>query len=109
MRIHVIQTGTVAIKQIQRRGRTSGNPLLNILCDPTWTEPLPIYAFVIEHSEGLIVVDTGETTRVADPGYFRGGIPISTSRCGNGCSRRRKSAHKCGRWASAPSMCAGCC
>jgi len=70
MRIHVIQTGTVAIKQIQRQGRTSGNPVVNILSDPTWTEPLPIYAFVIEHPEGLIVVDTGETARVAEPGYF---------------------------------------
>src|SRR5512138_253172 len=70
MRIHVIQTGTVAIKQVQRHGRSSGNPVVNILLDPNWTEPLPIYAFVIEHPEGLIVVDTGETARVAEPGYF---------------------------------------
>lgn len=70
MRIHIIQTGTVAIKQVQRQGRGSGNPILNILLDRNWTEPLPIYAFVIEHPEGLIVVDTGETARVAEPGYF---------------------------------------
>jgi glyoxylase-like metal-dependent hydrolase (beta-lactamase superfamily II) len=70
MRIHIIQTGTVAIKQVQRQGRGSGNPILNILLDRRWTEPLPIYAFVIEHPEGLIVVDTGETARVAEPGYF---------------------------------------
>lgn len=70
MRIHIIQTGTVAIKQVQRQGRGSGNPVLNILLDRRWTEPLPIYAFVVEHPEGLIVVDTGETARVAEPGYF---------------------------------------
>jgi N-acyl homoserine lactone hydrolase len=70
MRIHVIQTGTVAIKQVQRQGRASGNPVLNMVLDRNWTEPLPIYAFVIEHSEGLIVVDTGETARVAESGYF---------------------------------------
>lgn len=35
MRIHVIQTGTVAIKQVQRHGSTSGNPVVNILRDPT--------------------------------------------------------------------------
>ena len=70
MRIHVIQTGTVAIKQVQRQGREAGNPLLNIVLDKNWTEPLPIFAFVIEHPEGLIVVDTGETARVAEPGYF---------------------------------------
>ncbi|MCL4299555.1 MAG: N-acyl homoserine lactonase family protein [Anaerolineae bacterium] len=70
MRIHIIQTGTVAIKQVQQQGRGSGNPVLNILLDQHWTEPLPIYAFVIEHPEGLIVVDTGETAQVAEPGYF---------------------------------------
>ncbi len=70
MRIHVIQTGTVAIKRVQRRGREAGNPLLNIMFDQRWTEPLPIFAFVIEHPEGLIVVDTGETARVTEPGYF---------------------------------------
>jgi glyoxylase-like metal-dependent hydrolase (beta-lactamase superfamily II) len=70
MRIHVIQTGTVAIKQVQQSGRPSGNPVLNILLDPHWTDPLPIFAFVIEHPQGLIVVDTGETARVSQPGYF---------------------------------------
>jgi glyoxylase-like metal-dependent hydrolase (beta-lactamase superfamily II) len=70
MRIHVIQTGVVAIKQVQRQGRHSGNPIANILLDRNWTEPLPIYAFVIEHPEGLIVVDTGETARTTQPGYF---------------------------------------
>ncbi|MGB0097936.1 MAG: N-acyl homoserine lactonase family protein, partial [Solirubrobacteraceae bacterium] len=35
-----------------------------------WTEPLPIYAFAIEHPEGVIVVDIGETARVSEPGYF---------------------------------------
>jgi N-acyl homoserine lactone hydrolase len=70
MRIHVIQTGSVAIKQVQRSRRPSGNPVLNILLDPHWTDPLPIFAFVIEHPEGLIVVDTGETARASQPGYF---------------------------------------
>jgi glyoxylase-like metal-dependent hydrolase (beta-lactamase superfamily II) len=70
MRIHVIQTGTVAIKQVQREGRETGNPILNIVLDKNWTEPLPIFAFVIEHPEGLIVVDTGETARVSEPYYF---------------------------------------
>jgi N-acyl homoserine lactone hydrolase len=38
--------------------------------DRHWTEPLPIFAFVIEHPAGVIVVDTGETARASDPGYF---------------------------------------
>jgi glyoxylase-like metal-dependent hydrolase (beta-lactamase superfamily II) len=43
---------------------------VNILLDRTWTEPLPIYAWAIETDEGVIVVDTGETARTAEPGYF---------------------------------------
>lgn len=71
MRIHAIQTGTVAIKtrQLSGRGRGALRPYITML-DTTWTEQLPIYAWVIEHPEGLIVVDTGETARVAEPGYF---------------------------------------
>src|SRR5439155_5251275 len=73
MRIHAIQTGTVAIKtrQLSGRGRGALRPYITLL-DPTWTEPLPIYAWVIEHPEGLIVVDSGETARVNEKGYFPG-------------------------------------
>lgn len=71
MRIHAIQTGTVAIKTKQVNGQGSGAlRLLNTMLDHTWTEPLPIYAWVIEHPEGLIVIDTGETARATKPGYF---------------------------------------
>jgi glyoxylase-like metal-dependent hydrolase (beta-lactamase superfamily II) len=31
---------------------------------------VPIYAWVIEHEEGVIVVDTGETARTSESGYF---------------------------------------
>lgn len=71
MRIHAIQTGTVAVKARQREGRGPGPlRLINTLRDGRWTEPLPILAWVIEHPEGLIVVDTGETARTAERGYF---------------------------------------
>jgi len=71
MRIHAIQTGTVAVRARQREGAGPGAlRLVNTLRDREWTEPLPILAWVVEHPEGLIVVDTGETGRVAEPGYF---------------------------------------
>ena len=76
MRIHAIQTGTVAITQNWRRGKGHGSiRRLNTLLDRTWTEPLPIYAWVIEHPEGVIVVDTGETASASQPGYFPGWQP----------------------------------
>jgi glyoxylase-like metal-dependent hydrolase (beta-lactamase superfamily II) len=71
MKIHAIQTGTVAIKRRQIEGEGHGRRrLLNTFIDRDWAEPLPIYAFAIEHPEGVIVVDTGETARTADAGYF---------------------------------------
>lgn len=71
MKIHVIQTGTVAVKPRQMRGAGRGNRrVLNTLLDTAWTEPLPIYAYAIEHPEGVIVIDTGDTARTAERGYF---------------------------------------
>ena len=71
MRLHAIQTGTVAIKQRQVRGSGQGlGRRLNTMLDRVWTDSLPIYVWVIEHPEGIIVVDTGETARASQAGYF---------------------------------------
>jgi N-acyl homoserine lactone hydrolase len=71
MKIHAIQTGTVALTRAWREGVGHGSRrLLNTIRDREWTEPLPIYAFAIEHPEGVIVVDTGETARASQPDYF---------------------------------------
>jgi glyoxylase-like metal-dependent hydrolase (beta-lactamase superfamily II) len=70
VRIHAIQTGAVAIHERQRIGAEGPLRQLKMLTDNRWTEPLPILVWVIEHTEGLIVVDTGETARALEPGYF---------------------------------------
>ena len=71
MRVHAIQTGTVAVRTRQRQGAGHGLARrINTLRDPEWTEPLPILAWAIEHPEGVIVVDTGETARATMKGYF---------------------------------------
>lgn len=71
MQVHAIETGKVAVHTRQRRGRGPGPlRLVDTLLDRSWTDPLPIYFWLVEHVEGLIVVDTGETARVAEPGYF---------------------------------------
>jgi N-acyl homoserine lactone hydrolase len=71
VQIEALQTGTVTVREAQREGRGHGRArLLNTLRDKRWTEPLPIHAWLIRHPEGNILVDTGETARAMEPGYF---------------------------------------
>ena len=70
MKIHAIETGLVSVKSRQRKGVGSIGRRLNMLLDKTWTEWLPIYCWVVEHPEGIIVIDTGETARTSNPSHF---------------------------------------
>lgn len=67
MRIHAIRTGSVRIKRSQVHGRGRGlRRRLRIFTDPQWTDWLPTYAWMIDHPEGLIVVDTGQGRHVLE-------------------------------------------
>jgi glyoxylase-like metal-dependent hydrolase (beta-lactamase superfamily II) len=70
IRIHNIQTGWVAVKTAHRQySGIDGVRFPALLLDPYWTEWMPIHTWVIEHPEGVIIVDTGETAQVNDPAY----------------------------------------
>lgn len=65
MTIHAIPTGSVRIKTAQVHGQGRGlRRRLRVFADPHWTEWLPTYAWVIDHPEGVIVVDTGQGTHL---------------------------------------------
>jgi len=71
MKLHAIQTGSVRIRTAQVEGRGRGlRRRLAIFADTNWTDWLPTYACIIDHPEGVIVVDTagwpilGDTPRV---------------------------------------------
>jgi glyoxylase-like metal-dependent hydrolase (beta-lactamase superfamily II) len=69
-KVHPIRTGLVKIRPHQMASRRSGlGALSDILTDTEWSDWLPIYAWAIEHDEGVILVDTGETARVHERGY----------------------------------------
>ena len=69
-KVHAIRTGLVKVKLPQMEARGKGQVrLAHVLFDNDWSDWLPIYAWVVEHEEGIIVVDTGETSRVHDRGY----------------------------------------
>lgn len=71
IRLTMFQTGWVAVKKPHLE--FSGPPALRIpaiVSSVSWTDWLPITAFVIEHPEGVFVVDTGEAMPIiSDPNY----------------------------------------
>jgi len=71
VKVHAIRTGFVQVRRSQQQSKGTGlTRAANMLFDPEWTDWLPIYAWAIEHDEGVILVDTGETSRVHQRGYF---------------------------------------
>ncbi len=74
IRITAIQTGTAECHVRQEEGRDGASPLrrkIDIFRDSEWTDPKPIYAYLIEHPEGLFVVDTGDNARNSEQsGYL---------------------------------------
>jgi glyoxylase-like metal-dependent hydrolase (beta-lactamase superfamily II) len=70
VRVHALRTGLVQVRRAQMESRGSGIArTANMLFDEHWTGWLPIYSWIIEHDEGLILVDVGETARVHERGY----------------------------------------
>ena len=65
VKIHGLCTGTVAVKTTFRTKKGYGGlAKFNMLVDRQFTGYLPIWVWVIEHPDGLIVIDTGEVTAI---------------------------------------------
>lgn len=63
IKITAISTGTANCHKLQEAGRDGASPFrrkLDIMRDKEWTGPKPIFTFLVEHPEGLFVVDTGD-------------------------------------------------
>ncbi|MGQ0840836.1 N-acyl homoserine lactonase family protein [Actinokineospora sp.] len=71
--VRAVKTGSIRIRPSHRAGRMD-HPVwrrrLDMLRDRAWTEPLPIYTYLVEHPEGLFLFDSGETARTATKGFF---------------------------------------
>jgi N-acyl homoserine lactone hydrolase len=67
VRIRALSTGTVQIKTAMARGRGRGPArFAHTLLDRRYTEDLPIHAWLIEHDQGPILVDTGDLAATRD-------------------------------------------
>ena len=72
VKIHAISTGMVAVKERFRETDWRGLPaILSSFLDPRFTEWMPIWTWVIEHPEGIFLIDTGENSQVNNPAYFK--------------------------------------
>ncbi|MCA9910037.1 MAG: MBL fold metallo-hydrolase, partial [Anaerolineae bacterium] len=77
MDIHAIQTGSVQITRNWRIGHGAYLPrLARTLLDTQKTDWLPVLTWVIEHPEGLIVVDTGIPADANKTVYFPPFMPL---------------------------------
>ena len=69
-RVAVVSTGSVAIRP-EHVGPTKKSQANWLLTSRTWTEPLPINVYVLEHERGLVLFDTGQDrASITDPHYF---------------------------------------
>src|SRR5215831_4326207 len=69
--IHLVSAGMVAVKTKFREKRNSGwISTLDFVLDRHFTEWMPIWVMIIEHPEGIFIIDTGEIAAVTEPGYF---------------------------------------
>jgi len=65
VKVHGLCTGTVAVKTSFRAKKGAGDlAKLNILLDSHYTDYLPIWVWVIEHPDGIILIDTGENAEI---------------------------------------------
>ena len=74
-RVAVLSTGSVQVRP-DHAAATWKPMMLWMLTSTKWTAPLPINVFVIEHRDGLVLLDTGQDrASYTDPGsYFPTGL-----------------------------------
>lgn len=61
VKVHAVQTGLISVKEnfLNKKGQGFLSKL-NIALGNTYADFMPIWVWVIEHPEGIIVIDTGE-------------------------------------------------
>jgi N-acyl homoserine lactone hydrolase len=72
IKVHAVSTGVVSVKTKFRESGLKGKlGILSSFFSNKFTEWMPIWIWVIEHREGIYVIDTGENSQVNDKGYFK--------------------------------------
>jgi glyoxylase-like metal-dependent hydrolase (beta-lactamase superfamily II) len=72
VKVHAVQTGLISVKEnfLKRKGPGFLSKL-NILLGSAYAGFMPIWVWVIEHPEGVIVIDTGEVEESAHKEFYK--------------------------------------
>ncbi len=73
VKITAIQSGTANLHRRQEQAPLEWNPVrrkIGIMLDKESAGLLPIYSYLVEHPEGLFVVDTGDSARNSLKNYL---------------------------------------
>jgi N-acyl homoserine lactone hydrolase len=71
MRIHALTTGTVRLKHAFLYARKGPRRRLDLFLPGSWSDPVPIHCWAIEHAGRFTLADTGETAAVRDIPFAR--------------------------------------
>jgi N-acyl homoserine lactone hydrolase len=72
VKVHAIQTGLISVKEnfLNRKGQGIMSKL-NIVLGKGYSSFMPIWAWVIEHPEGIMVIDTGDIEESGHPDFYK--------------------------------------
>ncbi len=71
-KVHLVSTGVVSVKTKFRDARFTGlAAMIDFILDRKFTAWMPIWVMIIEHPEGIFIIDTGENANVNDKDYFK--------------------------------------
>jgi N-acyl homoserine lactone hydrolase len=69
--VHLLNTGWVRVKESHRSLPGAGDArMLRIVVDRAWTEAMPVYVGVVQHPEGVFLVDAGLSEATLEPDHF---------------------------------------
>ena len=72
IKVHAIQTGLISVKENFLNQKGAGFlSKLNIALGTAYADYMPIWVWVIEHPEGIIVIDTGDIEESSHPDFYK--------------------------------------
>src|SRR4051812_40408590 len=72
VKVHAVQTGLISVKEnfLNQKGQGFLSKL-NIVLGEKYAGFMPIWAWVVEHPEGIIVIDTGDVTESSYKEFYK--------------------------------------